>query len=257
MNRVTSHILSLTLTLGLVAPVMAQDAPTPTPTAEELLAAMDKNLQNESSSSTMTMTVDDGRRTREYELVAFSRGQEESAVEYVKPAREKGTRMLKKGDELWLYLPRAERVQKISGHMMRQGMMGSDVSYEDVLAASDFAKRYDAKVEGSVTLEGRPHWKLVATARDKKVTYPKRIIWIDAEYLTPTRQELYALSGVLLKTWTMTDVKEIDGKMYPTRTEIRDELRKGSKTVIVTRDIKFGVSLRGEMFSRRWLERGR
>jgi hypothetical protein len=25
---------------------------------------------------------------------------------------------------LWLYMPRAERVQKISGHMLRQGMMG-------------------------------------------------------------------------------------------------------------------------------------
>jgi len=112
--------------LGLVAifvfsPGLAQAA---TPTAEELLAAMDEVLQFDTRTSTATMEVIDARRTRSYRMTSYARGQDDAAVLYLGPAREKGTKMLRKDDNLWLYMPRAERVQKISGHMLRQGMMG-------------------------------------------------------------------------------------------------------------------------------------
>ena len=92
----------------------------------------------------------------------------------LEPAREKGTKLLRKEDNLWLYMPRAERVQKISGHMLRQGMMGSDMSYEDMLEAADFEERYEAEVIGEEETAGRPCWKLEARARDESVSYPRR-----------------------------------------------------------------------------------
>ena len=105
-------------------------------TADELLAAMDEVLQFDTRTSTATMEVIDARRTRSYRMTTYARGQDDAAVLYLEPAREKGTKMLRKDDNLWLYMPRAERVQKISGHMLRQGMMGSDMSYEDMREAA-------------------------------------------------------------------------------------------------------------------------
>lgn len=241
----------LAVFLFVIGPALAAD-----PTAAELLAAMDTNLQSESQTSTVTMTVEDGRRTREFRMRISARGRQSSAMEYEAPEREKGTRMLKVDDQMWLYLPKAERVQKISGHMMRQGMMGSDVSYEDMATTEDFDETYDATVVGSEEVDGRKHWKVEAIARDSSVTYPKRVIWIDDGYRIPTKQELYALSGILLKTWTMSDVRQIDGKYVPHRMVISDELKKGSATTIITTDLTFGVELADEVFSRRWLERG-
>ena len=256
MNR----LMILALLLG--APALADD-PAPataeasaTPTAAELLASLDNNLQSESQKSTITMTVDDGRRVREFKMTAVARGRDSSAMEYLAPEREKGTRMLKVDDQMWLYLPRAERVQKLSGHMLRQGMMGSDMSYEDMLATDDFDDMYTATVLGSETIDGRKVWKLEALAKDNTVAYPKRLLWIDDEYRIPTKQELYALSGMLLKTWTMGDVKQVDGKNVPMRMEIKDALKEGSSTVIVTEELTFNVPLEDEVFSRRWLERG-
>ncbi len=228
-----------------------------TPSASELLQAMDGNLQFTTRTSITTMTVDDGRRSRSYTMKTFGRGEDEAAMEYLSPAREAGTRMLKMGDQLWLYLPTAERVQKISGHMMRQGMMGSDMSYEDMMAGSEFEDMYTATVVGSEDLDGRKHWKVEAVAKDTTVTYPKRMIWVDDEHRVPTKQELYALSGMLLKTWTMSDIQEVDGQMVPMRMEIADALREGSSTVIHTTELEFGVELEDEVFSKRWLERGR
>ena len=45
-------------------------------------------------------------------------------------------------------------------------------------------------------------------AKDDSVTYPKRVTYVDKQTFVPLKQELYALSGMLLKTWTMSDVKE-------------------------------------------------
>lgn len=225
------------------------------PTAAELLAAMDANLQSSSQESVTKMIVNDGRRTREYRMSVVARGREDAAVAYLEPARDSGTKMLKVGEQMWIYLPRSERVQKISGHMMRQGMMGSDLSYEDMMTTEDFDERYDASVVGEVELAGRKHWLLDANAKDPSVTYPRRKMWIDAEYLVPTKQELYAVSGMLLKTWSMEDIREIDGKNVPMKMVIVDELKEGSSTTMVTESLKFDVPLEGEVFSRRWLER--
>lgn len=241
--------LAVTLVPGLVR---AEDLPS----ADEVLALVDKNLTFDTRTSKTTMTVETPGRTKVYEMMTFGRGETEAAIEYLAPARDKGTRMLRLGDEMWLYLPSIERVQKISGHMLRDGMMGSDVSYEDMVSASKLRDQYDAKVVGSEEVGGRKCWKLELTARDTTVSYPKRVSWVDAETGIPARQELYALSGMLLKTWEMSEPKEFDGgRRFPTKMVIEDKVRAQSKTTLVMQDIVFGVALEAEVFSQRWLER--
>lgn len=226
------------------------------PTADELLAAVDRNLTFPSRTSRTRMTVVGSGRTREYEMTGFGRGEEDAAVEYLAPAREKGTRMLKLGAELWIYMPSVDRVQKISGHMLRQGMMGSDVSYEDMMTSRELRKQYRSKVLGDGVVDGRACWRLEMVATNNAVTYPKREVCIDKDHFIPLEQKLYALSGMLLKVWTMSDVRSYDGgRKFPHRMVIRDQLRKGSETRIDTVELKFGVALPAEVFSLRWLER--
>lgn len=241
--------------MGLTAVGAGAAEPTAAPSADELLRAMDKNLTFQSRSSRMIMTVE-GRRTRTFEMVSFSRGQDDAAIEYVAPARDKGTRMLKLAGELWIFMPSVDKVEKISGHMLRQGMMGSDVSYEDSMTSKEWQKMYAAKVTGESAVGGRPCWKLTMTARDDTVSYPKRVSCVDKEEMIPIQQELYALSGMLLKTWTMSDVKPFEGgRRFPTKMIIEDHVKKESVTRLEFKEIKFGVPLEQETFSLRWLER--
>lgn len=230
----------------------APDAP---PTAEQILDRIDQNMVSESRTAKMTMKVEGKRRTRTYSIESYGRGETDSAMRYLAPARDKGTKMLKLGDEMWLYLSTIGRVQKLSGHMLREGMMGSDISYEDIMNAEDMRTAYKATIEGIETVDGRETWKLVMVAHDDTVTYPKRISWIDRELYIPLKQELYALSGMKLKTWTMTDIKAFGERRYPTRMVIEDHLKKGSRTTITFDELKFGVKSPDEVFSRRWLER--
>ncbi len=242
-------------TLSFAASARAEDA---RPTAEALLEAMDAQLSYETREAKVKMIVVNPRRTREFEMRTWGRGLDEAAIEYLAPAREKGTRMLRNDQELWMYLPAIERVQKISGHMLRQGMMGSDVSYEDMTNNSTLAESYTATVTGDSTVDDRACWTLELIAKDESVTYPKRVTCVDKQTYIPLKQSMYALSGMLLKEWTMTDVRkdEASGRFIPYKMRIEDKLQQGTYTDIVQEEVRFGVDVPEHVFSTRWLERG-
>jgi len=222
---------------------------------DAVLDGVDKNLTFDSRTSTTTMTVATAKRTREYQMKTMARGTTESAVEYLAPARDKGTKMLRKGDELWMFMPAVERTQKISGHTLRQGVMGSDMSYEDLTSAAKLRETYSAKLLREEPFEGKPCWVLELSAKDEGATYAKRIAWIDKASYVPLKQELYAVSGMLLKTWEMSDVVAMDGRHVPLTMTIADQVKKGSKTTVKMSDVEFGVDVEDEVFSQRWLER--
>lgn len=224
-------------------------------TVDQILSGIDKNLTYDSRESTLTMTVTKGDRVKVYKMHSFGRGADEGVMEYLEPARDKGTKMYRKGDELWMFLPAVEKVQKISGHMLRQGMMGSDMSYEDLMEASGWAAMYTGVVEGEETIEGRKCWKLRLTAKTTEVSYPVRLVWVDQEAYIPLKQELYALSGMVLKSWTMSNIQVIEGRQTPMKMVVEDKLQAGSKTELVFDNVDYSVELQEEVFSTRWLER--
>ena len=45
---------------------------------------------------------------------------ENSLIEFTNP-RDRGTKYLKRGDELWMFFPDAEDLVRISGHMLNRG----------------------------------------------------------------------------------------------------------------------------------------
>lgn len=222
---------------------------------DELLGLLDKNLTFDTREAMLTMTVVRADRTKTYKMHSYSRGQTDSAMEYLEPARDKGTRMLRMGNDLWMYMPSVERTQKISGHMLRQSMMGSDMSYEDMMDAASWKERYTGTVDGEEVLDGRKCWKMTLIAKTPDVTYAKRIVWVDQQSYIPLRQELYAVSGMLLKVWAMSDVQTVEGRQWPSRMVIEDKVQQGSRTELKFDSVDFSVELQAEVFSTRWLER--
>lgn len=241
--------LLLTFLLA-VLPMVASAA-----TVDEILAKVDANMTYDTRETMAKMTVTKGDRVKVYKMHSFGRGADEAAVEYLEPARDKGTKMLKIKDDLSMWLPAVEKTQKISGHMLRQSMMGSDMSYEDMMQASGWRKQYTGTIVGEEALPTGKAWKLELKANTPDVSYPKRLVWVDQATNIPVKQELYALSGMLLKTWTMSDIKPFGTRMFPTKMVIEDKVQANSKTELVFEDMKFAVPLEGEVFSLRWLER--
>jgi outer membrane lipoprotein-sorting protein len=176
---------------------------------------------------------------------------DQAFTEYLSPPREAGTKMLKLYDKLWTYSPQTDRVIQISGHMLRQSVMGSDMSYNDMMEDRPLEELYKATLEGSTLIDGRDHWIMHLEAKVKGLSYPKRRAWIDKEFLLPMKEELYAKSGKLLKTSTMDGIKKVQGRWFPSRFIFKDELKRNSKgTEWLIDDIEFDVDIPESRFSK-------
>ncbi len=241
MIKMITFFLSLTFLLGQPDDMSVQD----------IIKAMDNNLNAKSRVLTSRMIVHGRRASRTIESRNWVMGANQAFTEYLSPPREAGTKMLKLGDKLWTYSPQTDRVIQISGHMLRQSVMGSDMSYNDMMEDRPMEELYEATLEESVMIDGRDHWIMVLKAKVKGLSYPKRRAWIDKEYLLPTKEELYAKSGKLLKTSTMEGIKRIQGRWFPSRFVFKDELKRNSKgTEWVIDDIKFDVDIPDSRFSK-------
>jgi outer membrane lipoprotein-sorting protein len=220
-------------------------------TVQEIISAMDDNLNAKSRVLTSKMIVHGRRSSRTIESKNWVIGINQAFTEYLSPPREAGTKMLKLDDKLWTYSPQTDRVIQISGHMLRQSVMGSDMSYNDMMEDRPLSELYDAILEGSIIIDGRDHWIMLLKAKAKGLSYPQRRAWIDKEYLLPIKEELYAKSGKLLKTATMDGIKKIQGRWFPSRFLFKDELKRNSKgTEWQIVDIQFDVDIPDRRFSK-------
>jgi outer membrane lipoprotein-sorting protein len=164
--------------------------------------------------------------------------------------------MLKLGDKLWTYSPQTDRVIQISGHMLRQSVMGSDMSYNDMMEDRPIEELYDATIEGSIEINGREHWIMVLDAKVKGLSYPKRRSWVDKEYLLPIKEELYAKSGKLLKTASLKGIKKVQDRWFPSKFIYKDELKRNSKgTEWIIDSIEFNIIIPASRFSKALLRK--
>ena len=224
--------------------------------ADDIMKAMDQNLNAESRIITSKMVVKGRRNNRTIESKNWVIGTELAFTEYLSPPREAGTKMLKIGEKLYTYSPQTDRVIQISGHMLRQSVMGSDMSYNDMMEDRPIDELYSATIEGSIMLDGRDHWIMILDAKVKGLSYPKRRSWVDKEYLLPKKEELYAKSGKLLKTASLEGIKKIEGRWFPSKFVYKDELKRNSKgTEWIIDNIQFNKKIPNSRFSKALLRK--
>ena len=223
---------------------------------DDIIVKMDKNLNAKSRVLRSKMVVHGRRSSRIIESKNWVIGTDKSFTEYLSPAREAGTKMLKLDDKLWTYSPQTDRVIQISGHMLRQSVMGSDMSYNDMMEDRPLQEIYKATIVGNEKIEGRDHWVITMEARIKGLPYPKRKTWVDKEFFLPLREELYAKSGKLLKTSTLSDIKKIQGRWFPGKFIYKDELKRNSRgTEWIIDDIEFDVNIPPSRFTKALLRK--
>ncbi len=220
------------------------------PEGKEILRRIDQNMTSENRIFTSRMIIHGTRNSRTVESKTYSSGEKKSYTEYLFPARDQGTKMLKLENQLWIYSPSTDRTIQISGHMLRQSVMGSDMSYEDLMQDNKLINHYNAEVTGEEKVQDRNCWVLTLTAFDPEMAYQVRKLWVDQERNIPLREELYAKSGSLLKRTELSDVENIHGRWYPKKIVFKDVLKEGSGTEFIIEDIQFNAHIPDYIFSK-------
>jgi len=178
-------------------------------------------------------------------------------MEYTNP-QDYGTKYLKLDDNLWIYLPDAQDVVKISGHLLRDSIMGSDISYDDIMDQGSYSVNYTADSLTSVDLDGKDTYILTIRAIDPNdVSYIKQDLYVNKTTYYIEKIILYAKGRSkdrAIKEFVLKNYITIGKFAMPQIFEARDLRKKNSSTIVKYNNIKVDVPINKKMFTRSYLE---
>ncbi|MES9994284.1 MAG: outer membrane lipoprotein-sorting protein [Candidatus Thiodiazotropha sp.] len=169
-------------------------------------------------------------------------------MEILSPRKTRGTVYLKIDNILSMYLPKLRRQINISPAMMQDPWMGSDFNNQDLLETDSLINQYNHRIvkreghgdQAVVTIESTPS----ATA---KVTWKRLIQRIRGDGI-PLDME-YQCDKKANRRMTFDQVKEMDGRIIPTRWTMIPLDEPGKRTVIKLESIQFNVPISDDIFN--------
>ena len=192
----------------------------------------------------------DGREAteaREYKVL--SKGNDNTIVVTLQPASERGQILLMKGRDLWLFLPDVSQPVRLS---LAQRLTG--VVANGDIARANFAGDYTPRVLGTEKIEDQEYYVLDLIAVDRTVTYQRVKYWVHKSTYLPVKAEFYSLSDRLLKTCTYDNVRQLGGRLRPTRLVMVDALRSEARSEMDYMDMKLR-ELPDKVFTKDYLKK--
>jgi len=226
--------------------------------AKEIVDKANQLLRGESSKAELTMRIIRPDWSRELSIKAWNKGDDYSLILITAPPRDKGTAFLKRGSEVWQWIPSIQRVVKIPPSMMSQSWMGSDFTNEDLVREASIVEDYTHELIGDTTVDGEDAYVIRMVPKPgAPVVWEKVIVWITKDDYIERRSEFYAEDVELVNTMLLYDVKKMDGRRIPTKYEMIPADEKGQKTMLIYEDIEFDVPIDDSFFSLQNLKRVR
>jgi len=195
--------------------------------ANSLLEKIDRNLQPTSSESYKKLTnIEPNGSKKTFLLYQAKKGKDRMVSLFLEPESEKGRATLRRGDNMWLYIPNVGRPIRIAS---MQSVVGGVFNNSDIMRL-DFSAEYKV-VEQK---ENRSSYTLTLKAKNSSVAYDKLIMTVDKKSLTPKKVVCYASTGMLIKTLSYKNIKKFaPGIVRPAVVETISPFYKGYKSIMV------------------------
>lgn len=216
--------------------------------AEEIIRKLEANTIHDTVRVEGSMIITDRFGKKESAYVSYGRGEDDMLIEFMS-VEEQGQKILRTKDEIYLYFPDAEELIRLQGAALRDSVLGSDFSYEDMTGGKGILDTYKVTLEGTEKIDGRLCYKITLKAVSRDVPYQKEILWIDQELFMYRQVHKFSVSDRLLKELKVTEIKEISGKMIPTHVVISDKMKRDSSTESIIKKIDIGLKLDPALFS--------
>lgn len=244
-HRILSLLALLLLGLG-TAPAFAQDQPD----ATEIVRKAYEKFNGQSSKASMEMQIIRPSWQRSISMQTWSLGTKYSMILITGPARDEGTAFLKRGNEIWNWVPRIGRTVKMPPSMMSQSWMGSDFTNNDLVEESSIVTDYDHTLMADSTINGYDCYKVRLDPKPgAPVIWDKVLMWISKDEYLQLRSEFYNEYGERVNVMIGKDVKKLGGRLVPATLEMIPQDEEGHKTVLHYNNINFDVGLDQGFFS--------
>jgi len=226
------------------------------PTAVDIIKKAEDRMRGKTSIASMRISIVRPKWTRDMELKSWTKGDEMSISLVTAPARDKGSVFLRKGREVWNWIPSVERVIKLPPSMMSQSWMGTDLTNDDLVNQSDIKKDFTHKLLGKETVGDKLCYKIESIPTENSaIVWGKIIAWIDVSDYIQMKTEFYDEDDFLVNTFSAQNIKMMGGKKIATKIEIVPAEKPGNKTILEYLALEFDKPLDDSFFSTQNMKR--
>lgn len=227
-------------------------------TAKEVIQKADQLMRAKSSYSEVKMTIVKPDWSRTMGLKIWALEPEYALIYVTEPARDKGTVTLKRKNEVWNWIPSAQKVIKIPPSMMMQSWMGSDFTNDDLVKQSSIVDDYNHKFIGEENIRQFNCWKIQLTPKPEAgVVWGKIITWVSKKEYFELKADYYDEDGNIVKTFTGGDPQKMDDRTVLTHWEMVPFDEPGNKTILDYDKIEFNIKTDQSFFSEQNMKRVR
>ncbi|WKE64778.1 outer membrane lipoprotein-sorting protein [Gallaecimonas kandeliae] len=193
-------------------------------TADQALLQKAEQYRGRASSALVDCQVElyQGDQLEKSRLFQVYLGTDERSLVVFKSKADAGQKVLMKGNDFWMLMPKSRRPIRITP---MQKLLG-EAALGDIATLS-WSKQYQVAKKES---QGQS-LVLTLTAISDAASYQKIVLRLDAADLFPLSADLYLRSGLLAKSATF-ERGERDGQPSVVAMALSDNMKKGSKTVV-------------------------
>lgn len=218
--------------------------------ALDIVKKADEKMQGKSSQSEMEMTLVRQTWQRSLTFKNWTLGTEYALTLITAPSKESGQSFLKLKNDMWNWNPTVNKIIKLPPSMMSQGWMGSDYTNDDVLKESSIVVDYTHKIIGEEIISNLECWKIeLLPHEDAAVVWGKIILWISKQDFMELKIDYFDEEMAWIKTHTCSDIKNMGGRVIPTRFEIIPADKPNQKTIVVIKNIRWDHDIPVSFFS--------
>ena len=182
-------------------------------------------------------------------MVAWTRGTEDALIRFTAPAKDAGQATLKKGDQMWTFIPKFKKSMRLPSSMMSNSWGESDFSYNDLSRSDSLLRYYDLSVveveekddHKIYTLDAIPHV-------DAPVVWGKERMVMRDDYIMLS-QTYFDQDLKPIKSMETLEITQMGGRTIPRRMRMSDFENPGEWTEIIYEAADFDAKLQDSKFT--------
>ena len=232
-------------------------APANEPDAKTIVREAIDHWRGQSSYTEMTMIIHRPDWERSMTMRAWTKGDVHSLVRVIEPKKDRGNGTLTDNDNIWLYLPKVNRVIKVPSSGMGQSWMGSDFSNKDIARADDIVDEYMHRLLNVEVIDGVTVNTIEAIPNeDAAVVWGREVLKIREDHVV-LEHAFFDQDGELVKSLQTLDIAEMGGRTIASRQRMIKADKPEEWTEIGVILVDYGVELRDSLFTRSNLQNPR
>ena len=167
------------------------------------------------SYAVMEMTIHRPEWERGQVLRGWTRGEKDGTIIITEPARDRGNGTLKRGEQMWTFNPRINRVIKLPPSLMGQSWMGSDFTNHDLSKTDSIIIDYESELIGREEVDGQVVYHVELTPKpEAPVVWGSQILLIRDDFIL-IEQQFFDQDGERVKSLVASELDTMSGRLLP------------------------------------------